>query len=481
VVALGLAYMSLAPAIYFNMGFMESQANGPVMPLIFVFVTVAILPTALSFAALNRRRPSAGSALTWVSESLGAPAGLWAGWLLVTLYVSACAIYPAYFAVFFNPLLQYFHVSATFATGLLGGIAATVIVGVMMARNIQLSSRSIAIFMTFEAAFVLVFSLYTVFDQMAHHGVPHPAAPFQPQSAGAGFTGLSLAVVFGILSIAGVDSVAPVAEEAKTPKRLIPLATILVTVGAGLFWTISSYGFATAVPVRTVEKYVSAGLVTPVYGIAAQYIGGWKILVPITGMTAVLASFGASVVCASRLMFSITGKTTGGSARTARLHPRHQIPWNASLLALMFALVAPVLIAVWQGDNSSSAAGWLGGVFVFFALVAYMLVNLTNIVFHLRKARSEFNWLTNGLVPAAGIAIDAYILYRGFFVAYLQQPFTPGKSIVILSCAWAVLGAGWAIFRGRRQRQGSSVPTGPGRLRMGPVSPSPATDEGDPA
>lgn len=325
VVALGLAYMSLAPAIYFNMGFMEAEANGPVMPLIFIFVTIAILPTALSFAALNRRRPSAGSALTWVSESMGRPAGLWSGFLLATLYVCACAIYPAYFAIFFNPLLEYFGLSATFITGLAAGIAVTLLVTWMLARNIHMSARSIAVFMIFEAVFVLVFALYTIFYQVGHQGIANPTAPLNPHAAGAGFSGLTLAVVFGILSIAGVDSVAPVAEEAKTPKKLIPLATILVTLGAGLFWTISSYGFATAVPVATVEKFVNQGLVTPVYGIADQYIGPWKILVPITGMTATIASFGASVVCASRLMYSISRTSADESRRLGRLHPKHDI------------------------------------------------------------------------------------------------------------------------------------------------------------
>lgn len=457
VIAMGLAYMSLAPAVYFNMGFMESDAQGPVMPLIFIFVTIAILPTAVSFAVMARRRPSAGSALTWATECLGLPTGLWAGFLLVTLYISACVIYPEYFAIFFNPLLEYFHVNATFLTGILAGLACVAFVAWMMFRNIHLSVRQITLFMAFEATFVLVFALYTIFFQVAHNGISNPTAPFNPHAAAAGITGLSLAVVFGVLSIAGVDSVAPVAEEAKTPKKLIPLATILVTLIAGLFWTVSSYGFATAVPVSTVQKYVSAGLVTPVYGIASEYIGGWKILVPITGMTATIASFAASVVVASRLMYSISRSSGDDSRRLGKLHPRDQTPWNASLIALGVAVVAPVVIAIWQGHNSSNAAGWTGGVFVFFALVAYMLVNLTNIVYHLRVARSEFNWFLNGLVPVLGIAIDAYILYKAFFVAYMSESFQLGKSIVFLSLAWAVLGAIWAIFRARRQAAASKT------------------------
>ena len=56
---IGLAYFSLAPVIYLNMGFMETDSGGPVMPFLFIAITIAVLPTAISFAVLNNRRPSA--------------------------------------------------------------------------------------------------------------------------------------------------------------------------------------------------------------------------------------------------------------------------------------------------------------------------------------------------------------------------------------------------------------------------------------
>jgi hypothetical protein len=36
----------LAPVIYLNMGFMESDSGGPVMPFLFILITIAVLPTA---------------------------------------------------------------------------------------------------------------------------------------------------------------------------------------------------------------------------------------------------------------------------------------------------------------------------------------------------------------------------------------------------------------------------------------------------
>jgi amino acid transporter len=448
VVAMGLAYMSLAPVIYFNAGFMESEAGGPAMPLAFILVTFAILPTGISFAIMNNRRPSAGSAFRWLWESVAPPVGLWTGWLLTAVYVLAAAIYPAYMLVFFNPFLAYFGIPYSFWTGVPAALGLVAVGTYMVKHDIRLSTKTIAVFMTIEAGFLLLLSLYIIVKQGAAGHLT--LKPFTP-SAATSFDGFLLALVFGFLSIAGVDSAAPVAEEAKTPRSLIPLATILITLGAGAFYTFCSYAVAVSVPPKTVIGYVNAGLFTPLYPIAGSYVDGLKILVPLTAWSASLASYGASIVCASRLLYAMA-RQGYAPATFARLDPKKQIPWNASIPALAFSAVVPILLGIWLGENGSNAAGWVGGVFVFCVLIAYSLVNLANLVYHQRFARDQFNWLTTALVPVLGIAINLYILYKGFFQAYLSAGFQMGISIVLVAVAWAVVGIFWAAWQWRRRR-----------------------------
>jgi amino acid transporter len=57
-VAVGLAFQSLALVVYLNVGFIE-QTAGPVAPVVFLLVTLASIPTAISFAVMSNRRPSA--------------------------------------------------------------------------------------------------------------------------------------------------------------------------------------------------------------------------------------------------------------------------------------------------------------------------------------------------------------------------------------------------------------------------------------
>src|SRR2546429_9694498 len=63
-VIMGIAYMGLALTAYFNFGIMEG-ITGPIVPLAFAAVTVAMLPTAASYAIMNSRRPSTGPTPPW--------------------------------------------------------------------------------------------------------------------------------------------------------------------------------------------------------------------------------------------------------------------------------------------------------------------------------------------------------------------------------------------------------------------------------
>jgi hypothetical protein len=84
-----------------------------------------------------------------------------------------------------------------------------------------------------------------------------------------------------------------------------------------------------------------------------------------------------------------------------------------------------------------------------------MFVNLANLVYHARYQRSSFSWFLNGFIPVAGIAIDGYILYKGFFVSEISLPFKTGSSIVWFSVAWAVLGIVWTLWWTRRKHLAS--------------------------
>src|ERR1700730_915793 len=72
--ALAIGVMSPALGLFALWGPMEAAA-GPISPLVFLGAASLALPTAISYAVLNREAPSAGAASTWLWRAVSPPVG----------------------------------------------------------------------------------------------------------------------------------------------------------------------------------------------------------------------------------------------------------------------------------------------------------------------------------------------------------------------------------------------------------------------
>src|SRR5215475_6204185 len=414
-VIMGIAYMGLALTAYFNFGIMEG-ITGPIVPLAFAAVTVAMLPTAASYAIMNSRRPSTGSTLTWLWEATTPSLGVWLGWVLVIAYIDGCILQPVMFGLFFNSFLNFFGVHAGYLSATLAGFIPILIVGYMTKKDIRVSAKVIGWFIAIAA----------------------------------GLTGFLNALLFAVLAIAAFDIVAPMAEETKTPRRLVPRATIYVTIGAGLYWVFTSFGIVNAVPAKTMAGYVASGEFTPIYLLAGHYVSWLRILVPLTGFTAVFAAFSAISIAASRQLYALGRE--GLAPRVFGKTDKNQTPWNAQLLVLICCAVLPILISLYQQHNPLLAFGWIGVAYVFFILIPYTLTCVANIFYHLRYHRADFNWVTNLVLPLLGIAINVYIFYKNFFQTFVLHPtsFVTQTSITVACVAALLLAVVFTVLGIRR-------------------------------
>ncbi len=446
-VIMGIAYMGLALTAYFNFGIMQG-ITGPIVPLAFAAVTVAMLPTAASYAVMNSRRPSTGATLTWLWEATTPPLGVWLGWVLVIAYIDGCILQPVMFGLFFNSFLNYFGVHTGYVSATLAGLIPIAVVGYMTKKDIRISAKIIGLFITIEAGFVALLAIYIMIKQGVNGHLSFQ--PFNPTAATAGWTGFLNALLFAVLAIAAFDIVAPMAEETKTPRSLVPRATILVTVGAGLYWVVTSFGIVNAVPAKTMAGYVSSGQFTPIYLVAAHYIGWAKILVPLTGFTAVFAAFSAISLAASRQLYALGRE--GLAPRMFGRTDQNKTPWNAQVLVLGCCVVLPVLISLYQEHNPLLAFGWIGEAYVFFILIPYTLTCVANIFYHRRYHRGDINLMTNLILPVLGIAINIYIFYKNFFQTFVLNAtsFTTQTSITVACVACLVLAVVFTVIGIRR-------------------------------
>ena len=126
-VMMGVAYMGLALTVYFNVGLMEG-ITGPIVPLAFAAVAIAMLPTAASFAIMNSRRPRPARLHLAVGGDHAVArdlARLGAG----VAYIVGSILQPVMFGLFFNSLLDYFGVRAGYLSATMAGFGSVVVVG----------------------------------------------------------------------------------------------------------------------------------------------------------------------------------------------------------------------------------------------------------------------------------------------------------------------------------------------------------------
>src|SRR5882757_5203662 len=97
--ALAIGITSPAMGLYALWGPMQSAA-GPITPLIFLAAMLMIMPTAISYALLNREAPSAAAAASWLWTAVHPLAGFQAGLLMSTYFCMAAVAQPLMFALF---------------------------------------------------------------------------------------------------------------------------------------------------------------------------------------------------------------------------------------------------------------------------------------------------------------------------------------------------------------------------------------------
>lgn len=459
VAVLGIAYMGLALSMYFVLP-LALQANGPNITYVVIATAAALAPTAASFVVLCRRYPSAGSAYTWLWRAGHPRTGVWLGWVLLGTYgVASLMAQPLILGQTFNAFLQYLGIGSSFGTAVIGAIGLTLVVALLLAFNLQLSKHAIIGLFAFETAFVLILITVIIITQAVHGHLS--AVPLLPSGIQHGSAGFKEALIFAIFAMAAVDTPATVAEESKSPRKIIPRATVLILLLGTAFFVLASYALGIAEPPARLASFInSASQAGPMYAIAGDYIGGFKLLVVLTSATAILAVFVAAMVFAARITYALARDGLLPSW-FGELHPTYRTPRRAQLFWVGLGLVLPILLALWQGHSFEAGYAWGGALFAGFVLVAYVAVNLT----HMRLAWNErdrvsFGWFANGVVPLVGVGVSGWLLFESFIQPFSQGAFKTSGSILLAWALWLVFGAGAAVvsWRLRAKRLGSPSP-----------------------
>lgn len=385
----GLTYMT-AITVFTTYGFANLASEGH-LPASYIAAAVAMIFTALSYGAMVRKYPVAGSAYTYTQQSFGGAVGFLTGWAMLLDYL-------------FIPMINFMVIGTYMQTRFpdipwqVFMLIALVGVFALNALGIKLINRVNVVIIGISIVMVVMFVVLSLQSMNSAEGAASAIEPFMgelgPVFAGAGILALSFL---------GFDAISTLSEEAKNARRDIPRAIVLATVFGGLIFIIVSWAGAMAYSpdwsTMSEAELDSAG-VGAMLAVGGETFANFGVAVYVAG------AFGSGLTgstSVSRILYSM-GRDGALPKPFARIWTRYGTPIVAAGVVSAFALLGLVIPLLTVSTMIS-----------FGALAAFSLVNLSVIRTYLfpkggRKTPATIgDWLRYGLLPLIGFAMTLWL------------------------------------------------------------------------
>jgi amino acid transporter len=437
VVFQSITHMAPGAAVAYSI-YISVPLSRQALALSVVFALVACLCAAVAIGQLAKQIPSAGGLYAYAARSLGPAAGFYVAWLFIL----------------FEPLVAPFlylefgwamHEVMASETGFdysgqwwIWVLVMTVVVFALTYRDIRISTNAGVLLGAFE---ILVFGALAVWMLLSNVGDLN-LSPFNPDHADGGWSGVFKGMVFAILAFIGFEAAAPLGEEAKNPRRTVPIAVVGSALAIGLFYVLCAYawvfgaGFDNFVDQATgADPWRNLGKVF--------WSAGW-VVVFIAIVNSIAANSNAAVNAGTRVFYSLA--RNGIAPRPlARTHPRFKTPHVAIIWMSLFAVVVSLILG-WKWGPLIGFA-FIATLAVIVVVVVYILLCLGCVWFYLTKAREQFNPLLHFVLPVGGAVLFAFPLYY----QYIKFPPTyPIKYANWIGLGWLIAGivlTAYAWFR----------------------------------
>ncbi|WP_327085900.1 amino acid permease [Nonomuraea sp. NBC_01738] len=350
---------------------------GPAVILAFVLAAITALFSALSYAELAGTIPVSGSSYSYAYATLGELLAWVCGWCLMLEYAVSVAAVAVGWGEYLNTFLRDLFgwelpAAITHSPGDSGGVInLTAILIVLLATWLLLggtseSAKANAIFVLIKVAVLAFFCIvaFTAFETKNF-------TPFAPLGV-AGITAAASQVFFSYI---GFDAASTAGEEAKNPKRDLPLAIILSLVIVTVIYVLVAVAAIGAMPWQEFDPETTEASLSLIVNKA-------------TGETwpGLIVSFGAVIAIASVVLTVMYGQTRILFAMSRdgliprvfqKVNPRRQVPVANTLIVAAFISVLAGLIPLGQLAEATSIG----------TLFAFAIVNVGVLV--LRRTRPD--------------------------------------------------------------------------------------------
>lgn len=423
-VALGIGAI-IGAGLFVRTAAAAAQNAGPSVTLGFIVAAIGCALAGLCYAELSSSIPIAGSAYTYTYATMGELLAWIIGWDLILEYAVGAATVGIAWSEYLNNLLvnvlhwqaiPYEWCHSPFEHNIAGvhgiiNIPALFIVTALTLLLIKGTQESALvngiIVITKVAIVILIIAIGWGFINPANHEpyIPPPGVYTDHQGINHSFGG-----IMGILGAAGVvffafigfDAVSTAAQEAKNPKRDMPIGILGSLAICTLLYILFAHvltGVASTEDFRTTGKEASVAFAINKYMTGYGWLGQLVTIAILAGFSSVIL---VMLLGQSRVFYSMS--KDGLLPKTfSAIHPKYKTPHKASLFVLilvgLFAAFVPGDVV---GDMSS-----IGTLFAFILVCAAVIV--------LRKTdpdlKREFRTPLVPFVPILGIVVCGAMIF----------------------------------------------------------------------
>jgi basic amino acid/polyamine antiporter, APA family len=387
-VALGIGAI-IGAGLFVRTAAAIAERAGPSVTLAFILAGIGCAFAGLCYAEFASMIPIAGSAYTYSYTTMGEFVAWIIGWDLVLEYAVGAATVAIAWSQYFNRVLAYvgWHIPyqwyhSPFETGMgadagvhgimnIPAVFILLILSALLIRGTQESAVVNSIIVITKVAIVLmVIFIGWGFMNSANHTPYIPAATTYTTDQGVthaygGIMGILGAAGVVFFAFIGFDAVSTAAQEAKNPKRDMPIGIL----GSLVICTILYVAFSHVLSgVATVQDFRTAGKEASVAFAISKYMIGYEWMSKLVTF-AILAGFSSVILVMlygqSRVFFSMSEDGLVPKV-FSEPHPKYKTPWKSNMLFFVFTS----LFAAFLPDSIVGEMTSIGTLFAFILVCA---------------------------------------------------------------------------------------------------------------
>jgi len=405
-VALGIGAI-IGAGIFTLTGVAASTHAGPAMVYSFMLAALGCAFAGICYSEFSTMIPIAGSAYTYSYATMGELIAWIIGWALVLEYaVGAATVAVSWSATFDSILLSFgIHLPRSIVAGpfdpmpgsvnLLAIIIICIISGILI-RGISESAKFNDFIVITKVTVVIFFiGIGYFFINRANY---HPFLPPNTGEFGAfGWSGVLAAAGQIFFAYIGFDAVSTAAQEARNPKRDMPIGII----GSLLICTILYilYSLVLTGIVNYKELNVAAPLAVAVDRMKGlPWVGFLMKLGSLCGLTSVML---VMLLGQSRVFYSMANDGLLPPL-FSQIHPKFRTPWKSNLLLMVFVSIGAAFTPIARLGNLTSIG----------TLFAFVLVCIAIIIMRKREPDlpRPFKTPMVPLVPILGVVVNLALM-----------------------------------------------------------------------